>query len=273
MPTGLKPSAADLELAYEAAQRVVRTHQRLVDFLRIGKTLAEVDAFVAFTLTDLGCRSCFLGYKVPKCPPFPSHACLSVNDCIVHGTAWSHQEPLRPGDILKVDIGVYYKGWIGDAAWTYVFGQPAPDVRRLIDASKTALALGVNELRPGNTYVEWAKVVQRHVEQECGFHLVRGLGGHGYGRRLHAPPYISNVVPKTRHEWPDAEAPCQPGTLVAVEPMVAVGTGGISQARGEWPIYTADGSLSVHHEHDVCITETGPRILTQGMEDLPDVIG
>ncbi len=265
-------SPTEVELAYEAAQRVVRTHERLVEFLRAGQTLAEVDAFVARTLVDLGCRSCFLGYKVPKCPAFPSHACLSVNECVVHGTAWSHRKPLATGDVLKIDIGVTYKGWIGDAAWTYVFGTPSDEVRRLMDASKRALVAGVAELRPGNTYLAWAKTVQRIVESEAGFHLVRGLGGHGYGRRLHAPPYISNVVPTAPGEWSDANSPCRVGTLVAVEPMVAIGTNTVVQGRGEWPIYTADRSLSVHHEHDVLITDDGPRILTEGMEKLPDVI-
>lgn len=266
----LKPT--DVELAYEAAQRVVRTHERLVEFLRAGQTLAEIDAFVGRTLTDLGCRSCFLGYRVRGCPAFPSHACLSVNDCIVHGTAWSYGKPMAAGDVLKIDVGVWHKGWVGDAAWTYVFGQPSPEVRRLMDVSKRSLALGVEELRPGNTYVEWARVVQRCVETEAGFYLVRGLGGHGYGRQLHASPFISNVIPTSQREWPDADSPCRPGTLVAVEPMVAVGTSSIRQVRGEWPIHTADGSLSVHHEHDVLITEDGPRVLTEGMERLPDVI-
>jgi methionyl aminopeptidase len=266
----LKP--AELEAARTSAQKVVETHRRLARFLRIGHTLAQIDRFVASTLAELECRSCFLGYKIPKSPAFPSHACLSVNECIVHGTAAYRTQPLGPGDLLKVDVGVTYRGWIGDAAWTYVFGEPSDRVRRLMDSGKESLRLGVQQLRPGNTYLAWARVVQEHVEGRCGFHLVRGLGGHGYGRKLHAPPFISNVVPSFTGEWPDAHSPCEPGTLVAVEPMIAVGTGEISQGRGEWPIFTADGSLSVHYEHDVLITEQGPRILTEGLETVNDVI-
>jgi len=131
----------------------------------------------------------------------------------------------------------------------------------------------VRELRPGNTWTEWARAVQRHVEDECGFHLVRGLGGHGIGKgRLHGPPFVSNI-PLPPVAWPEAHKPCEPGTLVAVEPMIAVGTGETRETRKGWPIRTADGSLAVHYEHDVLVTEDGPRVLTEGLEDLPDVIG
>lgn len=260
------------EAAYAAAQKVVEVHQRLAEFIRTGLTLGAIDAFVGETLESIGCRSCFNGYRAGNLPPFPSQACLSVNDCIVHGTAASLERPLESGDVLKIDIGVSYRGWIGDAAWTYVFGAPPAEVRRLLDAGKESLRLGIEQLRPGRTFLDFARAVQTHVEHERGLHLVRGLGGHGYGRQLHAPPFVSNVVPRFPNEWPDAGRPCEPGTLVAVEPMIAVGTAETRQASRRWPIYTADGSLAVHHEHDVLITEDGPRVLTHGLEDLPDVI-
>jgi len=264
--------AADVDAAHAAARCVVDTHRRVAAFLRVGLTMAELDRFVAQTLADLSCRSCFLGYKVPRTPAFPSHACLSVNDCIVHGTAASHTAPLAPGDLLKVDVGVLHRGWIGDAAWTYSIGEPTPEVRRLMDCGKESIRRGVETLHPRNRYVEWARTVQGYVEGECGFHLVRGLGGHGYGRKLHAAPFIANVVPGYPGEWPDALKHCEAGTLVAVEPMIAIGTGQTRQTRGQWPIYTADGSMAVHYEHDVLVTEDGPRVLTEGLESLPDVV-
>ncbi len=262
----------DAQGAIEAAAKVVETHQRLSDFLAHGQTLAHIDSFVARTLESLSCKSCFRGYRVPRLPPFPSHACLSVNACVVHGTAGYYQKPLEAGDLLKIDIGVSFRGWIGDAAWTYMFGQPTDEIRRLTNAGKRSLKLGAAELKPGNTYLAWAETVQQHVEDECGFHLIRGLGGHGYGRKLHAPPYISNVVPSFRGEWADANTPCKPGTLVAVEPMIAIGTGETAQERGSWPIFAADGSMAVHYEHDVLITDEGPRVLTAGLEQINDVI-
>jgi methionyl aminopeptidase len=263
----------DVDAALAAAQQVVEIHRRLALFLRPGQTLAVIDQFVGKTLDDLGSKSCFLGYKVRGGPAFPSFACLSVNDCIVHGTAAGyHTAAMRIGDVLKIDIGVRYKGWIGDAAWTYVFGEMSPIVKRLTDAGKESLRRGCLELKPGNMWVDWAKAVQHHVEGECGFHLVRGLGGHGIGRELHGPPFVSNVVPTHPGEWVEAYQRCEPGTLVAVEPMISVSTGDIRQKGKEWPIFTADGSLSVHYEHDVLITEQGPRILTEGLEQTPDVI-
>lgn len=265
-------SPADIDAAFASAQLVVEVHRRLSRWLEPGQTLAQIDRFVEQTLAEMKCRSCFLGYKVPRSPAFPSHACLSVNDCVVHGTAGSVTRPMGEGDVLKIDIGVLYHGWIGDAAWTYVFGEPTDEVRRLCKCGKESLRRGIEQLRPGNTYEDWAREVQGFVEGECGFHLVRGLGGHGYGRKLHAPPFISNVLPSFRGEWPDATRSCEPGTLIAVEPMIAVGTGQTIQTKGAWPIKTADGSIAVHYEHDVLITEDGPRVLSEGLDDLVDVI-
>lgn len=263
---------ADEAGAFAAAQCVVTTHRRLAEWLRVGQTLAQIDTFVAATLADLKCRSCFLGYKVARSPAFPSHACLSLNACVVHGTAGYHTLPIKPGDVLKIDIGVTHHGWIGDAAWTYVFKETTDEVRRLCAAGRESLRRGIRELRPDRLYVEWARAVQTHVEEECGFHLVRGLGGHGYGRKLHAPPFISNVV-GLPGDWPEALHRPMPGTLIAVEPMLAVGTGKVVQKGQEWPVFTADGSMSVHYEHDVLITPTGNRVLTEGLDELPELVG
>lgn len=264
---------SDVEAAFKAAQCVVETHRRLAEFIRPGVTLARIDAEVARVLKAMGCRSAFLGYRQGRLPPFPSHSCLSLNDCIVHGTAGYVQRPLERGDLLKLDIGVVHNGWCGDAAWTYAISGVTPENRRLMDCGKEALRRGIEQLRPGNTYMDWARTVQHHVETECGFRCVRGLGGHGYGRKLHTPPFVSNVVTTYPGEWAEAFKPCAPGTLLAVEPMLAVGTGETAQAPGEWPIVTADGSMSVHYEADVLITEAGPRDLTEGLSSVPDVLG
>lgn len=264
---------ADVDLAYTAAQKVVEVHRRLVEFLRVGQTLAHIDAFVARQLEELGCRSAFLGYRQGRTPAFPSHACLSPNACIVHGTAGLTTEPMKPGDVLKIDIGVVHRGWIGDAAWTYAFKERSDLAKRLMDCGKEALRRGVPTLRPGAPYRDFALAVQAHVEKECGFHCVRGLGGHGYGRKLHAPPYVANTVSVYRGEWPDEVTRAEPGTLIAVEPMIGAGTGDTVQAKNQWPVYTADGSLSVHYEHDIYVSETGPRVLTDGLDDLPDIVG
>lgn len=262
----------DYNGAKAAAELVVKTHESLAEFLAHGQTLAQIDRFVEETLDKLGAKSCFYRYNPGRMPPFPSQACLSVNGCVVHGTAGYLTRPLEAGDLLKIDIGVKYRGWIGDAAWTYSFGPPTDEIRRLMNSGKESLKKGVQELRGGQPFLNWAKTVQRVVEDEYGFHLIRGLGGHGYGRSLHAPPWISNVVPTYPGEWPDAKLACLPGMLVAVEPMIAIGTGETRQGNKQWPIFAADDSMSVHYEHDVLITDGEPDVLTAGLEQLEDVI-
>jgi len=266
-------SSKDAPSARHSAQLVVETHFRLAEFITEGMTLAQVDAEVARILDDLRCKSCFRHYRAGKLPPFPSYACLSLNDCIVHGTSTYETRPLRAGDIFSIDIGVSAGGWIGDAAWTYAIGERTDEAAALMDCGKESLRRGVERLRPGKPYIDWARAVQSCVEHERGFHCVRGLGGHGIGRSLHSPPFIANVVPTYPGEWPEAFTKAQPGVLLAVEPMIAVGTGATKQADGEWPIFTADGSLSVHYEADVLITEDGPENLTEGLFGLPDVVG
>ncbi len=265
-------SVAEESAVYDAAQCVVETHRRLSAWLRMGQTLAQIDDFVAQTLADLDSKSCFLGYRIPKSPPYPNHACLSVNACVVHGTSDAYTEPMKAGDVLKIDIGVLHKGWIGDAAWTYVFGEMTPEVQSLTDCGKESIRLGVEQLRPGKRLIHWARTLQRFVEDKCGYHLVRGLGGHGYGKQLHANPHISNTVPTYVGEWPEAQLELTPGMLLAVEPMIAAGTGQVVQEGRKWPVYSADGSQTVHYEHDVLVTENGPRVLTTGLEDIVDVI-
>jgi methionyl aminopeptidase len=264
---------AKLEHAQAAATKVVEIHKRLADFIKPGVTLALIDTFVGQTLDALGAKSCFKGYKVPRCPAFPSFSCLSPNDCIVHGTAGFRREPLVEGDTISIDIGVRYHGWVGDAAWTYYLGAMSDDQKRLCRAGRESINAGIEQLVPGKPYLNFAKAVQDVVEAQHGLHCVRGLGGHGYGQALHEPPFIANALPTYPGEWPDAQTQIKTGTLLAVEPMIAVGTPEISQERGTWPIMTADGSLSVHYEHDVYIADDGPIVLTAELENLPDVVG
>lgn len=266
-------------MARESARRVVIIHQRVVEMLRVGVTLAEIDGFIGRQLEDLKAKSSFLGYRQgPRTPVFPGHACLSVNHCVVHGTVAHHTDPMRPGDLLKIDVGVNYRGFMGDAAWTYVFRERSELVARLMDCGKETMRVGVPALRPGNTYLAWAQAVQPIVETKYGFFLVEQLGGHGLGRTPHSRPYISNVVPESLSSWADAKTPCLSGHYVAVETMIAAGTGEyyerqLGKSMTEWPAYMADGSMSVHYEHDVLITEQGPETLTADLANQPDIVG
>lgn len=276
-----KLSPSDVEAAYVSAQKVVEVHRRIAGWLKPGLTLAAIDLWIGKTLEDLGCTSCFRNYVTPGHAPFPSHACLSVNECIVHGHALSSVAPVKEGDLVKIDIGVSHRGWIGDAGWTYCLGTPTDLQRRLMNCGKEALRRGVATIGPSAKLNEFAKAVQNHVEKECGFHCVHGLGGHGYGRSLHGPPFVANAMPTLMDApWHEGKEFWVPGTLVAVEPMIGVGTGKTKELPhpfnrrwSDWPIYTADGSLSVHYEHDVLVTESGHRVLTEGLDAIPDIIG
>ncbi len=264
---------SQIQGARAAADRVCRVHEGLADFLGPGKTLAEIDTFVAATLKKLASRSCFLRYRVPGLGPFPSHSCLSVNDCVVHGTHLDLARPLREGDLLSIDIGVLHKGWIGDAAWTYGIVDVSDESRKLMAVGIECLRRGIDAMQPGRPLLDWARAVQHCVETEAGFSLVRGLGGHGYGKSLHTPPFVANVVPTHPHEWPDAFRVFEPGLLVAVEPMLAAGGHETTSDPGTWPIRTIDGSMTVHYEADVLMTADGPDVLTADMFNLPDLVG
>ena len=130
---------ADIEGAPKAAECVVETHRRLATFLRAGITLAEIDEFVAMTIAELSAPSCFLGYRIKGLPPFPSHSCLSVNDCIVHGTHDMTTRQLSRGDLVSIDIGVRHEGWIGDAAWTYAILERDKLSTALMESGKESL--------------------------------------------------------------------------------------------------------------------------------------
>lgn len=274
MPRPNSLSESEQQAARAAAERVAMTHHRLVPFLGVGRTLEEIDLEIACIIAELGGRSCFIRYAPRGYKPFPNHSCLSINDCIVHGTSAAYRKPLKPGDILSVDIGISYEGWIGDAAWTYAIAEIRSDAdRRLMDAGKESLRLGIETMRAGKPLIDWARAVQHCVEVEHKFHLIRGLGGHGLGTTMHAPPFISNTVPTWPGEWPDAMMNWQPGMYVAVEPMLAIGTAQTRDHAGQWPIHTADGSNAVHYEADIIITDHGPENCTAAMWELPDVVG
>lgn len=261
---------ADEEAATIAASKVCEVYKVLINEISVGMKIAAIDKAIMRILESLKCKSCFYKYRIPGNPPFPSQACLSVNNCIIHGTAGYYEEPLKPGDLLKVDIGVSYRGWIGDAGWTFAIREyPSEQAKRLMETGKRSLAEGIQSICVGKPVSDFSAKVQQIIESE-GFHVCEALGGHGYGQKLHEPPHISNRVDSPSK---DGRLLWQDGMLIAVEPMLAVGTSRIAAKQNQWPVFTADGSLSVHYEADVLVKESGPKILTTEMTHLPDIIG
>ena len=166
-------SGKDIQAATLSAKHVVEIHEALTDFLTAGLTLPEIDSFVGEKLRSLKCKSAFYKYKIPGQSPFPSQSCLSVNDCVVHGTHTMAQAPLAAGDLVSIDIGVIHHGWIGDAAWTWGIESVTEENMKLMEAGRASLAAGVAAMQPNRPLMDFAKAVQGVAEGDFGFHLIQ----------------------------------------------------------------------------------------------------
>jgi len=195
-----------------------------------------------------GAKSAFLGYR-----KYPCHTCISVNEEVVHGLA-NHRE-LRFGDIVSVDVGVNYKGFIGDNARTVPVGGCGVLAQRLLDVTEQSLQLGIAAAVPGNRVTDISRAIQNCVEGN-GFSVVREFVGHGVGRTMHEEPQVPNFVDR------GMDQKLKPGMTLAIEPMVNAGAADVKILKDGWTVVTRDGSISAHFEHTVLVTETEPEILT-----------
>ena len=217
-------------------------------FIKPGITTQQVDDFAAGQIKARGGKSAFLGYR-----KYPRHVCLSVNDEVVHGLAGERE--LRFGDIVSVDVGVSYKGFIGDNARTYAAGGCGVLAQRLLDVTEQALYLGIAAAKPANRVTDISRAIQEFVESN-GFSVVREFVGHGVGRAMHEEPQVPNFVDRKMNEK------LRPGMTIAIEPMVNAGQPNVKILKDGWTVVTQDGSLSAHFEHTVLITDGEPEILT-----------
>jgi methionyl aminopeptidase len=217
-------------------------------FIKPGLTTKQVDDFAAEQIKARGAKSAFLGYR-----KYPRHVCLSVNDEVVHGIG--NERELRFGDIVSVDVGVLYKGFIGDNAKTFAVGGCGVQAQRLLDVTEQALYLGIAAAKPGNRVTDISRAVQEFVEGN-GYSVVREFVGHGVGRAMHEEPQVPNFVDSKMN------AKLQPGMTIAIEPMVNAGRPDVKILKDGWTVVTQDGSLSAHFEHTVLITDGEPEILT-----------
>ncbi len=217
-------------------------------FIQPGVTTAQVDEFAAARVKHYGAKSAFLGYR-----KYPCHICISVNEQIVHGLAGPRQ--LAFGDIVSLDVGVIYNGFVGDTARTVPVGGCGVLAQKLMDITEKALYEGIAHAVPGNRVVDISRAVQNFVEGN-GFSVVREFVGHGVGRSMHEEPQVPNFVDGKRSPQ------LRPGMTIAIEPMVNAGLPGVKILNDGWTVVTQDGSLSAHFEHTVLITEGEPEILT-----------
>lgn len=217
-------------------------------FVRPGVTTAEVDRFAAECIRRHGARSAFLGYK-----KYPCHVCISVNEEVVHGLAGPRR--LEFGDIVSLDVGVVYHGFIGDNARTVPVGGCSPLAQKLIDVTEQALYIGIGQVRAGNRVVDISRSIQEFVERH-GFSVVREFVGHGVGRSMHEEPQVPNYVDGKKSPR------LQPGMTLAIEPMVNAGRPQVRVLPDGWTVVSEDGLPSAHFEHTVLVTAGEPEILT-----------
>ena len=215
-----------------------------------GVTTFELDRLAEDLIRKNGAKPAFKGYH-----GFPACLCASINQEVVHGIP-SKKRKLAEGDLMKLDFGVVYKGYYGDSARTVPVGQVSSEARTLIDATRESLSKGIAAIRAGNRVGDIGHAVQKHVEGR-GFRVVRDFVGHGIGRKLHEPPQVPN------YGQPGTGIRIQPGMVLAVEPMVNLGTDEVEVLEDDWTAVTADGKLSAHFEHTILCTENGPEILTR----------
>jgi len=238
----------DLEFMRPAGAIAAQVLDDLAAFVKPGITTRELDNHAAGRMKLYGARSAFLGYR-----NYPCHTCISVNDEVVHGMA--NERQLRFGDIVSVDCGVVYKGFIGDTARTLAVGGCGVAAQRLMDVTQQALQVGIAQAVAGNRVTDISRAIQNYVEGN-GYSVVREFVGHGVGRSMHEEPQVPNFVDSKSNQK------LRPGMTIAIEPMVNAGRPDVKILKDGWTVVTQDGSLSAHFEHTVLITESEPEILT-----------
>lgn len=233
----------------EANLMVARVLRRLGGMIAPGVTTKELDCVAEEMILQDGGEPAFKGYQ-----GFPATVCASVNDQIVHGIP--NDRPLLSGDILSLDVGVCWKGFYGDSAWTFPVGDIPKPIQQLLDVTRESLFKGIEQVEIGNRVSDISSSVQKHVEKN-GFSVVREFVGHGIGESLHEDPQVPN------YGEPGRGPRLQEGMVLAIEPMVNVQGPGAKILEDRWTAVTTDGGYSAHFEHSVALTKDGPWILSQ----------
>jgi methionyl aminopeptidase len=240
--------AEEIDRMRRAGRLVGHTLSRVVEAVRPGVALLELDALAERVIRDGGGIPSFLGYH-----GFPNTLCLSPNDWIVHGIPNGHR--LEEGDILSIDCGANVAGWHGDAAVTVPVGQVDDAARRLIETTERAMWAGIAQVRAGNRLSDIGHAVER-VAAAPGYGVVREYVGHGIGTRMHEEPQVPN------YGRPGHGLRLEAGLALAIEPMVNEGSPETRVLDDGWTVVTCDGRRSAHFEHTVAITADGPQVLT-----------
>jgi methionyl aminopeptidase len=251
-------SPRELAEMRKAGLLVWEVHQRVSKMLRPGVTTAEIDAVVDRFFAEHQAKPLFKGF--PGTVPFPASTCISVNEEVVHGIPGKRR--LVEGDIVSIDTGCKLNGWCGDAAATYPVGRISPDVRRLLDVARNVLCLAITLLERCSRWSQVAAEMEAYVKKHR-FSVVEAFVGHGIGREMHEDPQVPNFVSSQMRRG-HGDFRLASGLVIAIEPMVNLGTKRVRTRADHWTQVTADGRPSAHFEHTVAITENGPWLLTAG---------
>lgn len=238
----------EIEIMRRAGAVVARTLDMIEHELKPGMTTGQIDALIEEFIRSEGAIPAFKGYQ-----GFPASACISVEDEVVHGIPGKRE--IKEGEIVSIDVGSIVEGFHGDSARTYAVGEITPAKRLLLETTVKSLLSAIDKARKGNRLGEVSATVQR-VAEDQGFGVVRRLVGHGIGRDLWEEPQIPNFGSPT--DGPILKT----GMVVAIEPMINMGTYDVRTMPDGWTVVTADGQPSAHFEHTVAVTENGPDILT-----------
>jgi methionine aminopeptidase, type I len=236
---GIRASCQMLSALYDALKPLVQP----------GATPKDLDRFAYDFIVKNGGKPAFLGYE-----GYPATLCISVNDVVIHGIPGSR--PLEEGDIVGIDSGIDLDGFFSDAAITLPVGKITPEAQKLLDVTKECLDLAIAQIKPHARISDISRAVFSHATKN-GFKVVRQYCGHGVGLEIHEDPQIPNYVsggPNPR---------IMPGMVLAVEPMINVGTSDVRVLDDDWTVVTMDGSLSAHFEHTVLVTDSGCEVLTR----------
>ncbi|MEW5921216.1 MAG: type I methionyl aminopeptidase [Bacillota bacterium] len=241
-------SPQEIDVMRQAGRIVAQTLQVLKEVIKPGITTIQLDALAKRTIESFHASPAFLGYR-----GFPASICVSLNEEVVHGIPGLRR--LRNGDIISIDVGVYYRGYYGDAAATYPVGEISPLARELLEVTEQSLYRGLDMAYPGKRLYDISNAIQEYVESR-GYSVVRNYVGHGIGSEMHEEPQVPNFG------IPGKGPRLETGMVLAIEPMVNAGGWQVETLADKWTVVTSDRSLSAHFEHTVAILEDGPIILT-----------
>ena len=246
-------SEREINLMREPGQIVASVLAELEKAIKVGIPTAMLDKIAEKEIRRHKAEPAFLGYH-----NFPASICTSINEQVVHGLPGLRR--LEEGDIISIDVGVRLKGYYGDAAATFPVGDIDQKARKLIDVTRTSLQKAIEAMHSGARLSDLSHAVQAYVEKNS-FAVVRNYVGHGIGQEMHEEPQVPNFG------LPGRGPVLQPGMVLAIEPMVNIGTWEVQVLEDQWTVVTADGSLSAHFEHTVALGENGPEILTSSNLD------